>query len=176
MREPPGSPGNSGEPHIFYQFGPMESEILTNRQFFFSLWQGPPGDCCCPSQGIECHRQTQDTPADSHRGSLPNPPGKLVSSFLRAGPTRAKESSPPPQSCPPFPKVAKKKSSELLPVPQDKWKEARTKLKSRVACGAEVRYPGLQKETPVWAMLAQGCPGLGTLCPVCVVFEVTPVL
>lgn len=35
MREPPEAPGNSGEPHIFYQFGLMESEILTNRQFFF---------------------------------------------------------------------------------------------------------------------------------------------
>lgn len=39
-----------------------------------------------------------------------------------------------------------------------------------------MRYPGLQRETPVWAILAQGCPGLGTLGPVCVVFEVTAVL
>lgn len=83
---------------------------------------------------------------------------------------------PSPSVLPSPSQGGQEKSSELLPVPQNKWKEARTRLKSRVACEAEVRYPGLQKETPVWAMLAQGCLGLGTLGPVCVVFEVIPVL
>lgn len=107
---------------------------------------------------------------------LPNPPGKLLFPFPPCRTNPGQGILPSPSVLPSPSQGGQEKSSELLPVPQDKWKEARTRLKSRVACEAEVRCPGLQRETPVWAMLAQGCPGLGTLGPVCVVFEVTPVL
>lgn len=119
----------------------------------------------------------QDTQLTPTPALLPNPPGKdfcFLFPLCRTNPGQG--ILPSPSALPSPSQGGQEESSELLPVLQDKLKEARTRLKSRAACGAEVRYPGLQRETPICTMLVQGCLGVGTMCPECAVSEVSPVL